>query len=599
MNERFQLLVRHFLRRLAANDLVSPNADSHASLALVLAFLVVPNLLGSMLLVFRYGNTWITPCQAVLLGLDDKLAFLTTSMVLIALATVVEWDALSLDARDHAILGPLPIPTRTLVGAKLASLGVFVALLAALVNVIPTVFFPFLWLMALPVGLTVGVRVMAVHALVSLASAVCAFAAVLAIRGLLVTTLPPRLFRLASTAVQFVAILGLVTGFLLSPGLYHNVGKRLASGSRLVYAAPPVGFLGLYEHLATPLVVDHPNVVSGKSLRGWQEDDEAAARRAYLELEPAFGVLGGRAVLGLGTALALALGLFSLSHFRRLLKPSAAGAAGSWLQWRRRTVAALASPLAGRHPIARATFFFTLLTLARSASHRLYVAAYLAGGIAMAVATRNPAVVPGSAAQGGQLGVPEPGLLALQLVLALAFLVGVRVGFPIPAELTGNWVFRVTEGSDLRPAFAGARRAFRAIALGFLLLFVPLHAVLWGWSLAARHWLAGAAVALLLIEAMTLGFQKVPYTSSYVPGNGNLRYTWPLYLFLFWTSTYLLATIEHVALPHLRSFAVFLLVLATLTAALAAERRRRLRGLTGQVFDEVEERACQTLGLTP
>ena len=599
MNGRFLLLVRHFLRRLLANDLVSPNADSHASLALVLAFLIVPNLLGSMLLVFRYGNTWITPCQKVLLGLDDKLAFLTTSMILIALATVVEWDALGLDSRDHAILGPLPIPTRTLVGAKLASLGVFVALLAALVNVIPTLFFPFLWLMTLPLDLTVGIWVVAVHALVSLASAVFAFATVLAIRGLLFTTLPPRLFRLASTTVQFVAILALVSGFLLSPGLYHDVGKRLASGSRLVHAAPPVWFLGLYERLTTRLVVDDPDVVSGRFLRRWQEDDEAAARRAYLALEPAFGVLGGRAALGLGTALVLALGLFSLSHFRRLLRPSGPGAAGSWLLSRRRIVAALASPLAGRHPIARATFFFTLLTLARSARHRLYVAAYLAGGIAIAVASQSAGIVRGGIGRSGQPAVPEPGLLALQLVLALAFLVGVRVGFPIPAELSGNWVFRMTEGADLRPAFAGVRRAFRAIAVGFLLLFVPLHAVLWGWNLAARHWLAGAAVALLLVETMTLGFHKVPYTSSYVPGKGNLRYTWPLYLFFFWMFTYLLATIEHVALPHPRGFTVFLLVLAALTAALAAERRRRLRRVTGQVFDEVEESALQTLGLTP
>lgn len=599
MNGRFRLLVRHFLRRFLDNDLVSPNADSHASLALLLALLVVPNLLGSMLLVFRYGNVWITPCQTMLLGLNDKLAFLSTSMILTALVTVVQWDALGLDARDQAILRPLPIPTGTLVGAKLAALAVFAALLAALINLIPTMFFPFLWLMTLPLGLAVGVWVVVVHAFVSLASAVFAFAVILAVRGLLVVTLPPRLFRPASTIIQFAAILALVSGFLLSPALYHDAGRRLASGSRLVYAAPPAWFLGLYERLTARFIVDDPGVVSGKYLRRWQEAREADARREYLALEPTFGVLGGRAAVGLSAALVLALGLFCVGHVRRPFSLSAAGAAGGQSLWRRRIATGLLSPLAGRHPVARATFFFTLRTLARSARHRLYVAAYLAGGIAIVVASQSPRIIRGGAGRIAQVTAPEPGLLALQLVMMLALLVSVRVGFPIPAELPGNWVFRVTEGADLRHAFAGVRRAFRAIAAGFLLLFVPLHAVLWGWSLAAPHWLAGAAVALLLVEAMTLGFQKVPYTSSYVPGKGNLRYTWPLYLFFFWTFTYLLATIEYVALPHPRGFAVFLLVLAALTAALAAERRRRLRRVTGQIFDEVEESAFQTLGLTP
>ena len=599
MNRPFRLLVRHFLRRFLDNDLLSPNADSHANLALLLAFLVVPNLLGSMFLIFRYGNFWTTPCELMLLGLNDKLAFLSTSMILTGLVTVIEWDALGLDARDHAILKPLPIPARTLVGAKLAALGLFAAVIAILVNLVPTLFFPFIWLMTLPIGLTVAIRLVAVHALVSLGSAAFAFAVILTIRGLLVTTLPPRLFRAASTVVQFAAILALVSGFLLSPALYHNVDKKLASGSRLAFAAPPMWFLGAYERLTARAIIDDPGVVSGRYLRKWQDDEEAIARSKYLALEPAFGILAGRAATGLGAGVALALGLFAVGHFRRPVDVSTGGTAGRQSRWRRKLVAALAWPLAGRNPIARATFFFTLQTLARSARHRLYVAGYLAGGVAMIVASQDPRILRGGTGRIGQLTAPEPGLLALQLVLVFAVVVGMRVGFPIPAELPANWVFRVTESADFRPALAGARRAFRAVAVGFLALLVPLHAALWGWELAARHFLVGAMTSLVLVEALMVGFQKVPFTSAFVPGRSKLRYTWPLYLFLFWTFTYFVATIEFLTMRRARSFAVFILILAAVQAALGLERRRRLRGVTGQVFDEGEEPAVQTLGLMP
>ena len=47
--------------------------------------------------------------------IDDALLYVTMSMLLLAIVAVVAWDGLALDARDEAILGPLPIPRATIV----------------------------------------------------------------------------------------------------------------------------------------------------------------------------------------------------------------------------------------------------------------------------------------------------------------------------------------------------------------------------------------------------------------------------------------------------------------------------------------------------
>ena len=46
------------------------------------------------------------------------------SMLLLAMVAVVAWDGLALDARDEAILGPLPIPRAVIVRAKLSAMAV-------------------------------------------------------------------------------------------------------------------------------------------------------------------------------------------------------------------------------------------------------------------------------------------------------------------------------------------------------------------------------------------------------------------------------------------------------------------------------------------
>ena len=102
---RDHLLIRHFLWRFLEHDLVSPNADrreilSAAGGALIGVSLVLTVLIG---LQYQFSND-MPPGIASLTSLDDRFLFTSASMLVMALAAVVQWDALVLDARDTAVL---------------------------------------------------------------------------------------------------------------------------------------------------------------------------------------------------------------------------------------------------------------------------------------------------------------------------------------------------------------------------------------------------------------------------------------------------------------------------------------------------------------
>ncbi len=136
------LLRRIFFRRFFDNDLISPSGDEHENVSLVFALLAVPGLLAAVPLLLKYMDPYILPGHRLLIALDDKFTCLALSMIVMGIVTLVEWDALVLDVRDIAILGPLPLMRRTLLLAKLGALAQFVVAFAAAVNAIPSVVYP-------------------------------------------------------------------------------------------------------------------------------------------------------------------------------------------------------------------------------------------------------------------------------------------------------------------------------------------------------------------------------------------------------------------------------------------------------------------------
>ena len=107
---RERLLTRHFLQRFLENDLLSPEADRHDAIAMACGGLLTLGLFLSVVISLKFlFMPFQSPGRTALPGVGDRLTFISISMIVMALVAVMTWDALSLDPRDTAIFGPLPI----------------------------------------------------------------------------------------------------------------------------------------------------------------------------------------------------------------------------------------------------------------------------------------------------------------------------------------------------------------------------------------------------------------------------------------------------------------------------------------------------------
>src|SRR5262245_36479173 len=137
-----RFLARLFLRRLLDNDLISPHADRHDSLAVVYAGVFSLAVFVTFFVSTPYLSSFIQlPGPTALSALPDRLLFISASMAICALAALLVWEALALESRDAAILGPLPIPPWTITRAKLLAVLVFGAALSVAVNAVPSVLY--------------------------------------------------------------------------------------------------------------------------------------------------------------------------------------------------------------------------------------------------------------------------------------------------------------------------------------------------------------------------------------------------------------------------------------------------------------------------
>src|SRR5581483_10311810 len=141
------------------------------------------------------------PGQVALLSLDDMVLYLGWSMAVMALVTLVEWDTLGLDARDAAILGPLPLRSSTIFLAKAAALALCATASVITLNLVPTIVFSSALVAKLIVGPAGYATQIATHAVATVAAGVFGFVLVLAIRELLHLVLG-RWFSRVSTVLQ-------------------------------------------------------------------------------------------------------------------------------------------------------------------------------------------------------------------------------------------------------------------------------------------------------------------------------------------------------------------------------------------------------------
>lgn len=574
------VLTRHFLRTLLENDLISPDGDRAQMLAVVGGGIVTLTTFMALFSSFRYIGLPLTPGEVALMAFSDRSSYLALSMVLTALVAASQWDALAVDPRDTIILEPLPLSAGTVRRAKLTAVGILAGAVAVIVNVAPSIIFPWLLVYHVPVRVIDMLTLNVAHAFFGVSAAAFGFLAVLGLRETLALGLGARWFTRVSPLVQGALIVVLGSALLLLP----PSGTRIQQGGLDGWRAysPPMWFTGAYETAIGGIVVDAPrHVMSPRARR--RDAADAAMYRLHRDH---FSMLGRRAVTAVGIV-AGAIGLVYALTARRL-PPLALSASGSRRR-RWRVAGALLRGVFMRDPTVRAGFSFTLAAMWRSGPHRLTLACAAAAGLAMSMIALSGVNL--DAAREGRAPVR---LLVMQPLLYGALLVAFRHAVRVPAELRANWGFQLAWRERERAFVAGARRAaIVGLVLPALAIWLPVFVYVLGPPLALVHALFGLAGAIVLLEALFVGYDKVPFTCTYLP-DGRIKAVAIPFLLLFTTGATWFAEMQRSALLFGGTPRLFV-TLAVIFAILRVASLRRAR-LPQVEFDEAPA-SFQRLGL--
>jgi hypothetical protein len=578
---RVALLTRHFLRRFADNDLISPHADRHEVLTAIVTGFITTSLFVTVFLAVKFlFGPFQTPGRTSILLLDDRTFLLTCSMTLMALVAVAQWDGLALDARDASILGTLPVPHGLLVRAKLIALLLFAVGFALGLAIIPAIVHPALSAARLDIQIIDGLRLMAAHAIANLAAGGFGFLAVLTLREVIRALIGQVRFRRVSAVLQAALVLILVTIFLLAPALTSRIAMTIDAGGAAA-RVPSFWFLGLQETLAGDAIDRLPR----EDLPPFVMRVEDEATTLYRGIRPRFAELAGIAVTALASAAALGFAAF-LWNSRKLPAPvmmrksvrAAQLRAALGLDRPLRTAARL---FAGHDPVMRAGFLFTLRALARSASHRVTMMASAAVGVAAAAVMLRGVDLHAAARDSTSADVS---VLAVQILLIAVVLAGFRHVLRVPAELRANWSLQLAWPRDEGRFSTGVKRAaFAGLGLPLLVILVPLHLFTLGPHIAAWHFLFGALLTLAGLELVTIGLRKPPFASTYA-STRNLKAIVPLLAPVVLGAIFALARLERLALQNARGIGLLLVGLTLIWVGLGAldARNRKRRFAAGE-----------------
>ncbi len=560
----FRCLFDLFLERLFYNDLISSSEEEQLTVGNILAILAFPGMLLGLHLIPKYIFT--PPDRLHVAILSDKCLFLSLSMVILALLSAIQWDSLFPDRRDYTVLNVLPVKLRTLFAAKAAALGALMLIFIAVLNVASLVAFP----------IAAGESQHSVMGLVRFGLAhaasvvtACLFVALsfVALRGILMTALPYRVFQRISPWVQLLCLFLLFSMLLLLPALVGIVEPGSAQGMAYARYHPAMWFVGFSEWL------------------------EGHASREFREL----GAIGLQAFL---IVAGLALGSYLVSyrtHVRKSLESLEPGSSG-----RAAFQALLSKPidlLLAERPRELALFHFVVSTITRNATQRMFLTAFVGLGLSLVLAKLL--------ALFGGMGAEAPqhlttGWLTIPLTLSFFVLVGMRAVFVLPAELPANWVFQVTATAPQETYLGGARKAMLVMGVVPLALaFLPVTVLWWGGAVAIKHLLFFTAVSWMLVELLMLRFPKIPFTCPYLPGRANIIFLWTAYAVAFSIFAYSLAGYELELLSDPARAVECVLYGVVFAGALIVDRRRLLRRGLLPVFQEQSSIAYQRLNLLP
>jgi len=329
-----------------------------------------------------------------------------------------------------------------------------------------------------PGGFLRVLRAFFAYWLTCLASGGCMFCLVLTLQGL-AQLLPRQIFLRVSSLLQMLFFVALLTGyFWQAPFLGPDA---ITDNQSTLLWIPSYWFFGLFQQLNGP---------------------------APAELAPFIR----RAWTGMGIVLAGAVASYLICYFRTLKKiaeqPDILPDARRfhWLP-----------PLGGG--LRTALGHFAIRTLLRSRQHRVILSFYMGIALGLAIFFSKAPALRETRPGADVWYYANASLLVATTLMMAAAVVGARVVFSIPLEIRANWIFRVLPLPGVPRCLSAARRTIYLLAIAPVGLVLAI-ALLWFWPLryALEHLTILILLAAIIAELCLYGFQKIPFTCSYLPG---------------------------------------------------------------------------------
>ncbi len=561
---QFEVLVRHLLDRFFHNELLA--TDDETKRVMIISYAVaLPGMIVALFLFPMYHAFPPNPIHRPFWSqASDHYFYVTYSLLVMAAATVYEWDLLFPDLLDIFVLSPLPIASRRLFLARVLALAIFLALVLLGTNALGMIFLP------LAAERPDLFRHFFSHAIAVIMSGSFAATAFLTLQGILLNTVGERIFRRITPLLQGASILLLLTILLLLPTISGSLRPMLLSGSPAVLYFPPFWFLGIYERL-----------LAGPSAL------------------PVFHQLARIGCYALLVTLACTLLTYPLAYRRRvrqLIEGSSASATRS------RTAIPLRRLLHAtilRRPSQRAIFHFISQTILRSQRQRVSLAMF--GGLAISIALAEMLVVrvtnghihPALLPQGIHSAVP---------IMAFWTVIGLRSVISAPVDRRGSWIFSVLIGRPGPTHLAGARiwitlwAIFITAATALCLHALSPDSMKTPFILAAQLVIA-IGVSFLLTDLLLFAIRTIPFTHLHKSAITDLPFAVIRYFVAFPLFLNIVVHYETFAEASAQHLVKILIFLATAHLLLRKAQIRSLQESTLNTTPDETDEFPQSLGL--
>jgi hypothetical protein len=541
----FRVLYRHFVLRVVDLEALSVEADVTGFLGQFAGVLIMVGIVHAFVALIYF---LVNPADQPAFAFRLAQYLISTTMLATGLFAVISWDSTFPDRRDVLVLLPMPVAPRTLLFARASASSALLAGAIFSLNAASGV----LWPVALSQhGL---LRAFAAYWITMIAATVFLYGSVLAVQGF--------------------------TAFLFSRGRYLRISAFLQLAAFGV-------FLGVFFLL--------PAIPSAEAMANPQNHWRLIWWPCYWyfalfcqlngSLPDSVSWLASWAWTALGIALLGAIASLMLCYARTM----------------RKTVEEPDLVAAGRGPTAALRFgsrlqtaivLFCVRSLLRSRQHRVIFSFYLGAGFAIALLFVRPDLGTGLARQPLSMGF----LIATYVMMSFA-VIGLRSTFTLPISLAANWVLRTTQLNLAEKYIAATRRCLLLFAVTPVWLGAAFCTVAYTPVLkTAAHLAVLAVFGSILTDLNLLGFYKVPFTCSYLPGKSNIQFSFWAFLLLFIPLATLGAYYEQKLLENVWQTLWLIAGLGALACGLWAWNRHEARSAV-LYFDEVPAEEIMSLGL--